>query len=233
MIILKKKVIKYADKIIALTEWEKKELSKFIPEDKITIIPHPININEFQKYKKPKKKNDEIIIISVSGVARDRGLDIMAKIWNDIERKYKKIKWFIAGSILDKGVYEEIRKLTNNSKNVIFLGYLQKKDIINLFLKADIYVHPMTYACFGLSLIEAQVFGLPIVTGNKAAIPYVVSPDNFLIDVTDINQLKKALITLIEDEELRKKLGNSGKNYIKQFDYSVVRNKFIKLLGEL
>jgi glycosyltransferase involved in cell wall biosynthesis len=228
---IEKKFFNYADIVIALTPWEKDIFLNFVDENKIKILPHPIDTTKIRKIENFEKR-DEIVITSICGVIRTKGLDLLAKIWNELEKKYK-IKWYIAGEILDRKYYEEIKILTNYSRNVVFLGHQNKNEIIKLLSKTDIYVQPSRRECFGLSLIEAQAFGVPIISTRTMAIPYVVSPDNFLIEPENINQLKDYIIQLIEDADLRIKVGKSNKNFIKRFDYRKVSMEFKNILSEL
>jgi len=233
---LEARFLRNFDKVLVLSEWEKNELQKYSPRKNFEILPHPIFCENFLKYKKTYKKRDETIFITVSRVHRQKGLDLVAKVWPELEEKYK-IKWYIVGSftgtLSDKKYMEEIRRLTNYSKNVIFTGFYEKNKLIKILLDTDIYIQPSRYECFGLSLVEAQALGLPVITTNVTAIPYTVSPNNFLIDLDNIKQLKEAMITLIENEKMRKEIGKKNRNFVKKFDYEKIKKRFLEIVEEL
>ncbi|MEM5799196.1 MAG: glycosyltransferase family 4 protein [Candidatus Aenigmatarchaeota archaeon] len=226
-----KKMFNYADIVIVLSEWEKNIFSNFVDEKKIRVLPHPIDLSKI-KIKNDEKKNNEIIITSVCAIIRSKGLHFLAKIWNKLEKKYK-IKWLIAGQILDKNYYNELLYLTKNSKNVIFLGYKNKKEIEEILSKTDIFVHTSYGECFGLSMLEAQAHGIPVISTNSRAIPYIISPKNYLIQLGNIKQLENYLSVLIENEKLRKEIGKYNIEFVKKFDYENIRKNFIKIIDEL
>jgi glycosyltransferase involved in cell wall biosynthesis len=116
---------------------------------------------------------------------------------------------------------------------VIFLGFQQKPEIIKLFLKGDIYIQPSRQEGLGLAFMEAQAFGLPIITSNFMSIPYFVNKNNFMIEMESTDQLKKSMIKLIEDRELRKKIGKNNKKYARRFDYNVIRKIWLNMVRDV
>ena len=88
---------------------------------------------------------------------------------------------------------------------------LDKRDI---FRTADIFVFPTFYhdECFPLVLLEAMQYGLPIVTTSEGGIPDMVENgvNGFICEKNNPESLAMCLELLLNDESLRKRMGESG-----------------------
>ena len=126
-------------------------------------------------------------------------------------------------------------KLTRNP-GIEMLGRIRRDDLVNIILpRTDVYLLPTYAETFGMSVLEAMAFGIPVIATNHFAIPemlehdvsgllidtsgfdterlfrgYVVDqiPDDFRQQVTD--QLFAYLCRLIESVEERRRFGLAG-----------------------
>ena len=100
----------------------------------------------------------------------------------------------------------------------------------NFISKLDILVMPtIDFEGFGYSMVEAMVFGIPIVASKVGAIPEIIDNevDGFVIEPQNFNKWIKILNKLILDKKLREKIGKNGKNKIvKNFSAIEMANNF-------
>ena len=108
----------------------------------------------------------------------------------------------------------ELRKLACRlgvEKYVRFIGFMP--DIHPLLGAIDLLVHPSLGEGFGLAPLEAMGHGLPIVASRVLALPEVIEENKsgLLVPPEDPGQLADAIISLLTDAQLRRKMGEAGR----------------------
>ena len=89
---------------------------------------------------------------------------------------------------------------------------------VSMVSKSDIYAMPSIFEdeSFGVAAIEASATGLPVVASSVGGVPEVIRNNitGFLVKKNNIGELVAALKKLIEDYELRKKMGKAGRELV-------------------
>jgi glycosyltransferase involved in cell wall biosynthesis len=121
------------------------------------------------------------------------------------------VKLVVAGEFVHPDEETEFHQLCRNeaSRAVEYIGFVAGAKKRQRFIDADGFCFPSYLESFGLVLVEAMAFGLPIVTTRCGAVPEVVGPDYpGLVDTRDSEQVADALVRiLLEDpcERLRQR----------------------------
>lgn len=115
-----------------------------------------------------------------------------------------------------------LKLLTNNlgiSCQVHFLGY--RKDVVDICAQSDIYVMPSYREGLPVSSLEAMYCGLPLVTSNIRGLTDVNKENinGFLCAPNDYTGFASAIEKLVEDSDLRKKMG--AKNRCDVIPYTI------------
>ena len=110
-------------------------------------------------------------------------------------------------------------------------------DVKELLMKSHIMAFP-SYYMEGLpkSLIEANAIGRPIITSNSVGCKETVIDgyNGFLIPPKDIDALTEKLDLLIENKDLRVRMGKNARIYAeKYFDIGVVKEQHLRIYNEL
>jgi len=92
---------------------------------------------------------------------------------------------------------------SNLNSHVVILGYVDDAVLPALYAHAQFLAMPSFYEGFGLPLVEAMVYGTPVLTSNKSSMPEVAGDAGILIDPLDIESIGKGLKYLIESATLR------------------------------
>jgi glycosyltransferase involved in cell wall biosynthesis len=103
------------------------------------------------------------------------------------------------------------------SERVHFLGY--RKDVSVILPQVDIFVHPTYGEGFGLVLLEAMYYGLPIVSTKTMSIPEIVidGETGILVPPGDKRSVARGILKLIRFPKLAKKMGKAGKERVRLF----------------
>lgn len=171
---------------------------------------------------------DEIVVTMVSRLIRTKGvLEFMAAA-QEVKKLHPRTRFLLVGpednESLDRLTVEELNEL---KQNVTWTG--ARRDIPAVLALSNIFVLPSAYR-EGIPrvLLEAASMGLPIITTDTPGCKDVVENEvnGFLVPVNDISMLKKAIIHLVEQPELRQRFGQiSRKKAVKRFDISVISNQ--------
>ncbi|HVQ31837.1 MAG TPA: N-acetyl-alpha-D-glucosaminyl L-malate synthase BshA [Vicinamibacteria bacterium] len=94
---------------------------------------------------------------------------------------------------------------------VRFLGVYE--NITELVARADVFLLPSELESFGLSALEAQACGVPVVGSDAGGLPEVVkhAETGFLLPVGDVDGMAARTIELLKDEEHRREMGQAGR----------------------
>jgi glycosyltransferase involved in cell wall biosynthesis len=216
--------------ILTVSEYSKKDILKFFssyPENKIFVTPLAANKN-FKPLDKDKCKlyvnhtfgvKDPYILYIGGFSSRKNVLGLIKafnKIYKDLTKPYKLL---LGGSLKDEG--EKLLnfvKENNLQDKVIFCGYLEDEILPTLYSGCDAFVYPSFYEGFGLPPLEAMSCKAPVITSNVTSIPEVTGGNAILINPYKINELEKALVTLLNDEILKASLSEQG--YLRSLEFN-------------
>jgi len=237
--IIHKRFFQHADEIIAVSKIIKIEYEKRCGR-KILVIPPLIPFREsknLQEKLRTKYGFDgyDLIVIFVGAVKKIKGCDILLDAFLDLGTEYLEkyhLKLLYVGdgpmkAPLMKRVYEK-----GLNKYVRFLGNIRYEKISDLYRMSDIYVIPSLFEGTPIALLEAMFNGLSIIGTDTAGISNIISSDRngLLFQKEDIVDLKEKMKKLVEDKELRMRLGRNAKeDYVKTHNFDNMICDHIKL----
>ena len=212
-----------AHKLIAETEVEKAQyIDMGIKEELIEIIPTGVELKDFNSL--PPKGNfkskygispDEKLILFLGRINKIKGLDLLIKAFNRIDNA--NVKLAIVGE--DYGFKQELEQLIsefNLKDRIIFPGVLiddAKKEVL---VDCDLFVIPSRYESFGVSTLEAMACEKPIVMTKNNHIHNWIEGNAGLTCEFNENQLAECIEKLLNNEELSKRFGKTGKKLINE-----------------
>ncbi|HEY0753056.1 MAG TPA: glycosyltransferase family 1 protein [Ktedonobacteraceae bacterium] len=110
-------------------------------------------------------------------------------------------------------LYDETRQLVADlklEKKVRFLGRVSDLELAMLYNLADVFAFPSFFEGFGVPPLEAMACGTPVITANTSSLPEVVGDAALTVDPHNIDELAKAITSLLSDEKLRETLRARG-----------------------
>jgi glycosyltransferase involved in cell wall biosynthesis len=219
-----------ASRVFALTEVEKEQYLKMgVSEDRIEIVPLGIDISEYDELPDKgifKSKHgigdEEKVILFLGRIHEIKGLDILVKAFSKISED--NVKLAIVGG--DYGFKEELERLIENlnlKDKVIFPGVLTGKDKIEALVDCDIFIMPSRYESFTTSGLEAMACFKPLILTKNNHIQTWVKDNAGLVCEFDADDLADCIETLLNDESLCEKFGNTGRELIEnKYDWDKV-----------
>ena len=190
---------------------ESNEMNQYlkIPKEKMTIIPHGVNHDDFKlpKDKSKTRKNvlekfelkDEPYFIHVSEINFARkNLFRMLDAFKKAKEQQIPQKLILIGKVLPS-----ISKKIEEYADVISLGFVSDDELISLMQGSDAIILPSIHEGFGMPLVEAMACGIPSITMNNHAPPEVVGNSGLLVDSHSIDDIVMKMIEINQDDMLK------------------------------
>ena len=133
-------------------------------------------------------------------------------------------------------LYDETQQLISKLKlenKVRFLGHVTELELITLYSMADVFVFPSFFEGFGVPLIEAMACGAPIITSNTSSLPEVAGDAAVLIDPHNTGQIARAVLQVLEDNQLRDELRKKGYARAQNFTWPKSASKMLSVYQKL
>lgn len=220
-------IIPKFDQFIVLTEEDQEQWKSKIPNAKY--IPNII----------PFESNDQALLINKKVIAVGRldaqkRFDKLILLWGQIHKKNPAWKLNIYGQGKDE---KQLRKLIESLhlENCITINK-PSQNIKEEYLQASIFVMTSAYEGLPMTLLEATSLGLPAVCyafkcGPKDIIK--TGMNGYLIKENDSESFISAIQELINNEDLRKKMGHKAKIFSEKYSKEIVMQQWINLFKQI
>jgi len=124
-------------------------------------------------------------------------------------------------------------KVRNENSKITFVGYLPDADILALYEQADVFVYPSLYEGFGLPVLEAMACGCPVIASNASSLPEVVGEAALLVDPYDVEALAHAMLTVLEDDDLKREMSRKGVAQARKFSWEKAGEELLAVCREV
>ena len=222
-----KKIINSANGILVVSNYLKEKL-KSHNADNVTVVHNFVKNQEFSEAitsrereneikEKYHLKNDDIIVLYVGRLEKEKGVDKLLK--SLLLLKNSKVKCLIVGDFLNKTKYgkywDNIRKMLMKLQGRVFLtGYVQNRDLANFYSISNFTVIPSQWEeAFGLVALEAMKMKKAVIASDAGGLLEVLSPQgsiNIKRDDNFVSNLASAINRLSENKKLCLQMGEAN-----------------------
>ena len=168
-------------------------------------------------------------IVSVGRLTKEKGIDDLILIFNDLIRKYPDWTLHIAGDGEERKHLENMIDHLSLKDHVVLHGYLGRPQLDKMLQHSSLYVMTSHTESFGLVLIEAQSHGLPCVAFDSAqgAKEIIDSGKNgILIPDRSREKMMAVLERLMTDKEYRRTIGQAGRENALSYSADAIRDRW-------
>ncbi|MCD6583193.1 MAG: glycosyltransferase, partial [Candidatus Omnitrophica bacterium] len=175
---LEKITSKITKKIIVVSNYDLREgIRKIAPKGKFVLIHYGIDTTPLEEiYEKRKKRiQKDNLIITVSALKPQKGLDYFLNMAKDVLNEFPYIKfWIIGNGPLKKKIKRKIKRM--HLENSVFLkGWV--KDLSKAYQEATLFVLTSLWEGLPLAVIEAVICGIPILASNTGGLLDIVKEE--------------------------------------------------------
>lgn len=218
---------------IVHSEFTKNDILKSwnVPAEKIKII----NLGSFIEPMPPRENFSGRKILYVGTIEPRKGVDKLLDAFEIVMKEISDAELILCGKIgwkVEKLV-ERINRLTQQFPNIKYLGYVDDETLIRLYREVDVCVYPSIYEGFGLPPLEAMACGCPVIVSNSSSLPEVIGDAGVLVDPYNVNEIANAIIRVLRDDELKKKMSSLGVERAKQFKLDKQLDEMVKIIKSI
>ena len=218
--------LKKLDRFVVLTESDKKAWHEL---NNVEVIPNPLSFTSTTSSKHTNKR-----IIAVGRYCHEKGYDHLLQAWSSIQNKCPEWRLDVYGDG-DRSSYDKLIDTLHIERNRCALNPATP-EIQKEFERSSIAVCSSRFEGFGLALIEAMACGVPVVSFDCPWGPRSIirdGDDGLLVDNGNIEKLAEGLLALINDNDLRTKMGTNAKNNVQRFCIEAIANRWKTLFEEV
>lgn len=242
LLFLEKKLISYCDHVVTVSPYMKKVISKYFPEEKISVTPSGVTTQYVKGIKQSRKTIDGLY---VGRHTKEKGIFDVLAAWQKVKGVRKKTNLETIGfapNEIQQSLQEKVDRL-NLQENVKFNGMLSEKDKWEKYKRAKVFLHlayhePLVPV---ITILEALVCGIPVVNYDVPAVddyPFLrKSPALVLVKNGDIDAAAKAVLRLLDlSEKEQKKISAAAEQLAKRFSWreiAQIEEKVIKNLARM
>lgn len=200
---------------------------------KIYTIPNGIDLRAVQNISPKPIKHPSILYVGrLTGI---KGVDVLLRAIPIIKRAVPNLLLYIMGAGPQEDELKRLVKELNIEENVKFLGFISGDEKYAYFKSADAFVLPSRHESAPVVLPEAMACGKPIVASDVGGIPFMVEDGKtgLLVKPGNVEELAEKIITLLQSEELREKMGKVGREKIKNFTWDKIAEQTVEVYKEV
>lgn len=221
-------LIKRADRVSTPSEFTHSLLKKSFPvaNRKTFLTPGALRSDFKEIEARQHRTSKKVHILAVGRIHPRKGQAFILNALLQLPRQLRRqVTFWVVGSGKKRHGYEaELRELAQKADfGVTFFGDVTNEQLEDLYARADIFSMTSvnfrkSVEGFGLVYLEAAAHGLPIVAHRVGGVAEAVShgENGILVEPGDQTELTAAFAQLIQDRELRDKMGRNGKKWAKR-----------------
>jgi glycosyltransferase involved in cell wall biosynthesis len=225
------KALKNATQILVVNENTKNIMTSYynIPKEKISIVPNGVDLSFFNSSSKDPKK------IVFSGVMyHHRGLDVLLDAAPKIIKKHSDVKIILLGDGPEILKLKDIVKKENIESNVIFKGWIDRKEIPQEISNATIAIGPLkkttvTEHALPIKVLEYMASSLPIIALDGTLPSDVLQNEQNGYFVKNSTDLSDKIIKLIEEPELVKNMSHKSLEMVQKFSWKNIIESILSI----
>jgi glycosyltransferase involved in cell wall biosynthesis len=157
----------------------------------------------------PKSEEDDWYLLLVGFPWYLKGVDVLIQAFLSLADDFPGLKLLVVGHCEDRRPFEALAK---GHPRIELRRAVPHAEAIELIRRCTAFVLPSRTEAMGRVLLEAMAAGKPVIASRVDGIPNLVREGltGLLVPPSDIEELARALRTVLEDANLRRRLGSAG-----------------------
>jgi glycosyltransferase involved in cell wall biosynthesis len=214
-----KHVLRTANVVLS-TSWTMRNQGLHIFHRDIQVIPFGIEIDRFTSASQESDRNCTTIG-TVKSLEKKYGIDVLLEAFAIVrQRSRAAVRLRIAGGGSCRRALEALAARLDIESYVTFLGRVEYSRVHETHRSLDIAVFPSVddSESFGVSVIEAQASGRPVIVSRVGGLPEVVRDGEtaLIVDPRDPQRLADAILVLLNDPDLASRMGDAGRKHVRE-----------------
>jgi phosphatidylinositol alpha-1,6-mannosyltransferase len=183
---------------------------------------------------------EQPVIVCVSRLVPRKGQDTLLRALPALRRHHPDVRLLLVGAGRYRGELEKLAGELGVAEHVVFAGGVPHRELPAHFAAGDVFAMPcrtrrggMDVEGLGIVYLEASATGLPVVAGDSGGAPDAVrdGETGYVVGGRDTATLTRRLTELLDDAELRARLGAAGRAWVlEQWRWELLSQRLTDLL---
>ena len=230
------------DALITPSQKIKTSLQSSGVKKRVEVIPSFLDYSKFENvssnfiHQKLNLEKDTPIILTAGRLALEKNFEFLLEVFAQIEPHFPHVRFVFAGDGPDRLHLETLVKNLKLDSKILFLGNILPQDMPKVYHDASLFTFASTSETQGLVVLEAAASGLPLVLIDDSAYAGTIQNglNGYLIPTQNKSEFAQKIIKLLEDNPLRKKMGQASKSLVQQnFNSLHLTQKLVNLYQSL
>ena len=192
-------------------------------DKEFVITPFGVDTELFSPEKRSRRDGD-FVIGTVKGLYYIYGIDDLLKAAAAIRKEHPEIplRVRIAGKGEDEASLRRLAEELGIASSVEWLGFISQEQAAAEWANMDLAVIPSVEESFGVSAVEAQSCGCPVIISDLPGLKESTLPgrSSMIVPVKNDRKLAETIVSLYQDPEKRHRMGENGRRFVlEQYDY--------------
>ena len=186
----------------------------------ITLIPNGVDLGPIKAVPPAELESD---VVFVGRLIPEKGVDLLLRALVGVKKEIPDVRAVVVGDGPEREKLGRLSERLGLEDNVLFTGLLKSKEGVAAIMKASkVFVLPSKREGFGMVVLEAMASGLPVVTLDAP-----MNAARFLVEdgagvAVGADELGVAILTLLGDKKLGRKMGAKGKMLARRYEWENV-----------
>lgn len=205
-----RKVLNMGDAFLVLSPSWKDFFGKITGRDDVTVFPNAIRIPQAFSKKYTGHK-----VLFLGRLCKEKGIGELLRTVSALAAEFPDFHLYLGGIWED----EELHKLAESyPESVTWLGWICGEEKQKWLKDCEVFVLPSYFEGQPVSVLEAMAYCCGIVASNVGGIPHMITDHEtgLLVAPKDEESLRNALVCILRDEELCRRLGNAARDKAKR-----------------
>lgn len=164
-------------------------------------------------------------VFALGSLEPRKNLSRLLQAWQKIISLIPEDVWLVIGGAKGKAMVFEGVNFDPLPPRVFLTGHVPDDLLPQIYAGAIVSPYLSVYEGFGLPPLEAMACGTPVITGNLTALPEVVGDAGILVDPFSVDDIARAMLKVITDQNVQIYLGRRGLQRAKMFDWNYTAQK--------
>mgnify|MGYP001166979889 FL=1 len=232
---MQKRTASKLQNIICVSQSSKEDvITEFnVKEERITVIPNGIDIENFKPSSDSKTLDFKIVTTASSDIPL-KGLRHLILALPRVLRDYPLTRLTVIGKSPKKSKLNKLIDDLNLEDKITFKSGISENEIVDIYHDSDIAVIPSLYEGFGFGAGEAMACGVPLISTDSGGLKQVIGESALKIEPGSVQQIEESIIKLFNEEETRNELSKKGRERMEElFDWEIAAKAYINLFEGL
>lgn len=201
----------HADCITTTSKANAESLERNYHLQSVIAIPRGLDTEKFKSHREPNQ-----IILVPCRLEEEKGVKEIIRIFDQLSLNYPEWRLEIAGTGPFEGFLRTLARKTKNSKKISFLGKIPHYEMPNLYSRSSVVVLNSAFEPFGAIVTEAGSCSRPVIATCHGGPSEIIDNGRtgILIDPDNSRTLRKAFLTLLQDESKARRMGEQARKHI-------------------